>query len=95
MQREPRCEAYAGTRAESDPGKEIQSHHRLEPLEAGRSGSARAGLFRDRPQSEIDQRYHLRLDRRGLAVSGGGDGPVLTRYCRLVNEPPHDATNGL
>ncbi len=37
----------------------------------------------------------LYLDRRGLAVSRGGDGSVFTSHRGLVNEPANDTTTGL
>jgi len=38
---------------------------------------------------------YVRLDRRGLAVSRGGDGLVFTSHRGLVDESTHDAATGL
>src|SRR3546814_16283051 len=50
-------------------------------------------LFRS-AQHEMGGRLHLCLDRRGLALRRGGDGPVLAAYRWLVDAGQHDLATG-
>ena len=47
-----------------------------------------------RMERDILKNPQLCLDRRGLAVSRRGDGPVPKSHCGVVDEPTDDATTG-
>ena len=61
----------------------------------GRPRSDRTGLSRSGAQSEMDQRHQLCLDRRRMAVSRRGDGPVFTSHRRMVDGQTDDTPIGV
>jgi hypothetical protein len=57
---------------------------RLQARAAGSGQTAGAGFQRPGGETEVGQRHHVPVDGRGLAVSGGGAGPIQSPRRGLV-----------
>lgn len=80
----PHGSADAGQRPQGSLEAALQAHDRQRARLADSAQPHRPGLHRARAQPEMGRGHLLRLDPRGVAVSGRRDRPVLATCHRLV-----------